>query len=195
MRKFIDLHLHLDGSVPVATVKKLMREHDIPIPTDQELRQELSVDSSCKSLEQFLEKFALPNKLMQTRHDLDTIVYDLLTELKEQGLVYAEIRFAPQLHTKKGLTQEDAIKAAIAGLNKFLADQKEERNLPELHAGLILCLMRFADNQKELFNGKSGPHTRIDPDGVPVWNGKREESIPPTKEELKEMKELLKEFE
>ena len=149
MRKFIDLHLHLDGSVPVATVKKLMREHDIPIPTDQELRQELSVDSSCKSLEQFLEKFALPNKLMQTRHDLETIVYGLLTELKEQGLVYAEIRFAPQLHTKKGLTQEDAIKAAIAGLNKFLADQKEEQNLPELHAGLILCLMRFAANQKE----------------------------------------------
>lgn len=48
---------------------------------------------------------------------------------------------------------------------------------------------------KELINGKSRPHTRIDPDGVPVWNGKREESIPPTEEELKEMKELLKEFE
>lgn len=65
MRKFIDLHLHLDGSVPVSTVKKLMQEHDLPIPTDQELRQELSVDSSCKSLDQFLEKFALPNKLMR----------------------------------------------------------------------------------------------------------------------------------
>ena len=41
----------------------------------------------------------------------------------------------------------------------------------------------------------NGPHIRIDPDGVEVWNGKREESIPPTEEELKEMKELLKEFE
>lgn len=149
MRKFIDLHLHLDGSVPVPTVKKLMQEHDLPIPTDQELRQELSVDSSCKSLDQFLEKFALPNKLMQTRHDLETIVYDLLTELKEQGLVYTEIRFAPQLHTKEGLTQEDAIKAAISGLNKFLHDQKEKNDSPELHAGLILCLMRFSNNQKE----------------------------------------------
>lgn len=149
MRKFIDLHLHLDGSVPVATVKKLLQEHNLPVPTDQELRQELSVDSSCKSLDQFLEKFALPNKLMQTRHDLETIVYDLLTELKEQGLVYAEIRFAPQLHTKKGLTQEEVIKAAISGLNKFLHEQKEGKNSPELHAGFILCLMRFADNQTE----------------------------------------------
>ena len=59
----------------------------------------------------------------------------------------------------------------------------------------FITVIDIADNQKELFNGKSGPHTRIDPDGVPVWNGKREESIPPTKEELKEMKELLKEFE
>lgn len=150
MRKFIDLHLHLDGSVPFTTVKKLMREHNLPVPSDQELRQELSVDSSCKSLDQFLEKFALPNQLMQTRHDLETIVYDLLTELKEQGLVYAEIRFAPQLHTKKDLTQEDAIKAAIAGLNKFLKDQKQENDSrPELHANLLLCLMRFADNQNE----------------------------------------------
>lgn len=97
MRKFIDLHLHLDGSVPVATVKKLMQEHGMPQLNDQEL----SVDNSCSSLEEFLEKFALPNQLMQTKHDLETIVFDLLTELKSQGLVYAEIRFAPQLHTKK----------------------------------------------------------------------------------------------
>lgn len=150
MRKFIDLHLHLDGSVPVATIKKLISEHHYPIPSDEKLRQELSVDSNCKSLDQFLEKFALPNKLMQTRHDIKTIVYDLLVELKDQGLVYAEIRFAPQLHTKKRLTQENIIKAAIEGLNQFLIDQKQENsNQPELHAGLILCLMRFANNQKE----------------------------------------------
>ena len=81
--------MHLDGSVPFTTVKKLMKEHRVPSVTDDVLRQNLSVDSSCKSLDQFLEKFALPNKLMQTSHDLQTIVYDLLTELKSQGLVYA----------------------------------------------------------------------------------------------------------
>ena len=149
MKKYIDLHLHLDGSVPFATVKKLMREHRLSPLTDDLLRQNLSVDSSCKSLDQFLEKFALPNKLMQTSHDLQTSVYDLLTELKSQGLVYAEIRFSPQLHTKKELTQETAIEAAIAGLDRFLTDQVKEPNQPELHAGLILCLMRFKDNQTE----------------------------------------------
>ncbi len=149
MKKFIDLHLHLDGSVPFTTVKKLMAEHNLPIPSDHDLRQQLSVNANCKSLDQFLEKFALPNKLMQTRHDLETIVYDLLTELKQQGLVYAEIRFAPQLHTKNELTQKTVIEAAIAGLNRFLADQQSKNNQPELHAGLILCLMRFNNNQVE----------------------------------------------
>lgn len=149
MRKFIDLHLHLDGSVPVATVKKLMQEHGMPQLTDQELRQELSVDNSCSSLEEFLEKFALPNQLMQTKHDLETIVFDLLTELKSQGLVYAEIRFAPQLHTKKGLTQREVIASAIGGIKKFYQQQKEDKDHPELHAGLILCLMRFAHNDIE----------------------------------------------
>lgn len=145
MRKFIDLHLHLDGSVPVATVKKLMQEHGMPQLTDQEL----SVDNSCSSLEEFLEKFALPNQLMQTKHDLETIVFDLLTELKSQGLVYAEIRFAPQLHTKKGLTQREVIASAIGGIKKFYQRQKEDKDHPELHAGLILCLMRFAHNNIE----------------------------------------------
>ncbi|KWU03014.1 adenosine deaminase [Lactobacillus crispatus] len=145
MRKFIDLHLHLDGSVPVATVKKLMQEHGMPQLTDQEL----SVDNSCSSLEEFLEKFALPNQLMQTKHDLETIVFDLLTELKSQGLVYAEICFAPQLHTKKGLTQREVIASAIGGVKKFYQRQKEDKDHPELHAGLILCLMRFAHNNIE----------------------------------------------
>ena len=145
MRKFIDLHLHLDGSVPVATVKKLMQEHGMPQLTDQEL----SVDNSCSSLEEFLEKFALPNQLMQTKHDLKAIVFDLLTELKSQGLVYAEIRFAPQLHTKKGLTQKEVIASAIGGIKKFYQRQKEDKDHPELHAGLILCLMRFAHNNIE----------------------------------------------
>lgn len=149
MRKFIDLHLHLDGSVPVATVKKLMQEHHMPQLTDQKLRQELSVDNSCASLEQFLEKFDLPNQLMQTKHDLEMIVFDLLCELKQQGLVYAEIRFAPQLHTKNGLTQRQVIAAAVSGITKFYQKQKADKDQPELHAGLILCLMRFAHNEKE----------------------------------------------
>ena len=52
----------------------------------------------------------------------------------------------------------------------------------------------IANNQDEIMTGRKGPHIRLDPDGVEVWDGKRCEAIPPTEEELKEMEELLKEY-
>lgn len=150
MRKLIDLHLHLDGSVPFTTIKELMNIHGIPAVDDQILRQKLSVGPYCHNLNEFLEKFAFPVHLMQTAADLQLIVFSLLQKLKKQGLVYVEIRFAPQLHTEQGLTQEEVVRAAIAGLNQFFNWQKENRaKQPELHATLLLCLMRLKNNYEQ----------------------------------------------
>ena len=52
----------------------------------------------------------------------------------------------------------------------------------------------ISNNPNEITKGRKSPHIRYDPDGVMVWNGKRCESIPPSKEELQEMEELLSEF-
>lgn len=150
MRKLIDLHLHLDGSVPFTTIKKLMNIHGLPTIDDQILRQKLSVGPDCRDLNEFLEKFAFPVHLMQTAADLQLIVFSLLKNLKKQGLVYVEIRFAPQLHTEQSLTQEKVVRAAIAGLNQFFNWQKDNpTDQPELHANLLLCLMRLKDNYEQ----------------------------------------------
>lgn len=53
----------------------------------------------------------------------------------------------------------------------------------------------ISTNPNDIIKGRSSPHIRYDPDGVEVWNGKRCEAIPPTKEELEEMNNLLREFE
>ena len=53
---------------------------------------------------------------------------------------------------------------------------------------------KITDKPSELINGASSPHIRYDEDGVMVWNGKRCESVPPTKEELEEMEALLSEY-
>lgn len=53
----------------------------------------------------------------------------------------------------------------------------------------------ISTNSNDILKGRSSPHIRYDPDGVMVWDGKRCEAIPPTKEELEEMNNLLKEFE
>lgn len=52
----------------------------------------------------------------------------------------------------------------------------------------------ISTNPSDITSGRKEPHIRYDPDGVMVWNGKRCEAIPPTKEELKELEELLKDF-
>ena len=58
----------------------------------------------------------------------------------------------------------------------------------------FITVTDIANNQDEIMTGKKGPHIRLDPDGVEVWDGKQCEAIPPTEEELKEMEELLKEY-
>ena len=135
----IDLHLHLDGSLSVKSVKELAALQNIEIPeNEEELLKLLRINDDCRDLTEYLEKFAFPGKLLQTKEALSLSVYNLCDELKEQGLIHAEIRFAPQLHTHKGLSQTEVDEAAIEGLNKS-----------DLSAGLILCCMRGNDNHEE----------------------------------------------
>ena len=132
----VDLHLHLDGSLSLASVRELAAMEKISLPErDEELLPLFRVGPDCRDLNEYLEKFAFTTSLMQTKETLSKSVSNLMEELKEQGLLYAEIRFAPQLHLQKGLTQKEVIEAAIEGLHRS-----------DFKAGLILCAMRGEDN-------------------------------------------------
>ena len=135
----IDLHLHLDGSLSVASVRELARMQNIPIPSDdRELVKLLTVSKDCRDLNEYLDKFSFPCSLLQTREAIAFAVNTLKEELRAQGVIYAEIRFAPQKHCEKGLTQEEVISAAIEGAQKCA-----------LPSSLILCCMRGDDNASE----------------------------------------------
>lgn len=135
----IDLHLHLDGSLCVKTVRELARLQEMEIPqTDETLLELLQVGRDCKNLNEYLEKFTFPCDLLQSREAITLAVCNLLKELKAQGLLYAEIRFAPQLHTQKGLDQMEVVEAAVAGLRGS-----------DMKANLILCCMRGDTNEKQ----------------------------------------------
>lgn len=137
--KLIDLHLHLDGSLSVASVRKLVAMQGIELPKDDgEILKQLQVDGNCKSLEEYLQKFSYALSFLQTAEAVEESVYTLLEELRELGLVYTEIRFAPQLHKEKGLTQREVVQAAIRG-----------RDRASLRSNLILCCMRGADTHEE----------------------------------------------
>lgn len=127
----VELHLHLDGSVRRETIKKILGNID---------DKELSVLDDCKSLDDYLTKFDLPIKAMQTKENLRQIAYELVADLEKENVIYAEIRFAPLLHTKEGLSFEDIVESVLEGLNEG-----------NIKTNLILCCMRGSslDNNLE----------------------------------------------
>lgn len=129
----IDLHCHLDGAITVLAAKKLAEIQNIRLPfeNDEELESLLSVPESCESLTEFLKCFALPLTLLQTKEGITEAVKLILDEKAEEGMKYIELRFAPQLHCERGLSQEDAVLAALEGLKGS-----------KVHCNLILCCMR-----------------------------------------------------
>lgn len=134
----IDLHIHLDGSISLQTAKALAKMQGIELCSNEELAKKLQVSEDCRDLCEYLEKFDFPLSLLQTREAITKAVFGLCEELREQGLVYAEIRFAPQLHLTRGLSQEAVVEAAIDGM-------KQSKML----ATLILCCMRGEDNHEQ----------------------------------------------
>ena len=135
----IDLHLHLDGSLSLASVRDLAQLQNIAVePDDEKLLNMLQVGPDCRDLNEYLEKFAFPCSLLQKPEAITRSVENLRRELKEQGLLYAEIRFAPQLHTLQGLTQHQVVEAAVKGLKT-----------DGVRANLILCCMRGDGNREE----------------------------------------------
>ena len=135
----IDLHLHLDGSLSAKAIIEVAKEEGIKLPTydEEELYKYLRVPKECKSLNEYLERFDIPNYVLQTKNGLRKCTLDLLNRLHEQGLKYVEIRMAPQLSTQKGLSQEDVVKTLL-----------EVREESPIRVNFILCMMRFENNQK-----------------------------------------------
>lgn len=138
----IDLHLHLDGSVLPETMWELAKVEGIEMPAD-DLRgfQDYLVESAnCQNVNEYLERFELPLQLLQTPEALRLVTKELVLLLQSQGLVYAEIRFAPQLHTRRQMNQEEAVVAVLEGV--------KEAEPKTISIGILLCAMSFGDAQK-----------------------------------------------
>lgn len=129
-----DIHLHLDGSLSSKAIIQVAKEEGIKLPTycSWKLNKYLRVPKNCKSLNEYLTRFDLPNLVLQTKNGLRKCSLDLLERLSKQGLKYCEIRMAPQLSTAKGLTQKEVVETLIETF----------KNQKFIHANLILCLMR-----------------------------------------------------
>ena len=130
----IVLHLHLDGSIDMEDAYLWAKEDGLKI-TKKELEQELQVNDDCHNLNDYLEKFDLPCKLLQTCERLEKTSYHLFLKLSKMNVKYAEVRFAPNKHLAKNLTLDDVVISVINGMNKANVETG-------IMGGIILSMMR-----------------------------------------------------
>ena len=133
----IELHCHLDGSVRPQTIIDIAKEENIEIPSYElsQIENMVKAPFNCTSLVEYLKRFDLPNRVMQSRESLKRITFELLEDASHENLKYMEIRFAPLLHTLNGLSVSEVIESIIDGIKK--AGEKYD-----IKANLILCCMR-----------------------------------------------------
>jgi len=121
----IELHVHLDGSVRLDTAAELLGRNI------NEVKYEMIAKEKCGDLNDYLTKFELPAKVMQTKRNLERVAYELAVDMKNDGVLYAEVRFAPNKHTLEGLSVYDVVESVIMGLRRI-----------DIKTNLILCMMR-----------------------------------------------------
>jgi adenosine deaminase len=118
-----ELHCHLDGSLRAETHLELGREYGVPMPAGdpESLRRYMRVDDA-RHLEDYLERFDITLSVMQRAEAIERIAYELAEDAARDGVWYIEVRFAPVLNTREGLSMGDAVEAAVRGLARAERD-------------------------------------------------------------------------
>lgn len=124
-----------------------------------------------------------------TDNNKDYIKFGLTTLKYDKRKVYSSLNINRNLYT---IYKDFFVKGTKVFIKGYLNSYITNNNIQS-----FITVIDIANNQKELLNGKSGPHIRIDPDGVEVWNGKRCEAASFEEDDSKylELLEMLKEFE
>ncbi|NOX17736.1 MAG: adenosine deaminase [Chlorobi bacterium] len=132
------LHDHLDGGLRPQTVIDLAKEINydkLPTTDAKELAEWFHRGANKGNLVEFLQGFEHTIAVMQTKKSLERIAYEMMEDMRKDGVCYIETRFAPVFHTQQGLHYDDIIDAVLAGLRKGEKDFG-------VGFGLILCGMR-----------------------------------------------------
>ncbi len=140
------LHDHLDGGLRPATVIELAREygyHDLPTTDVDDLKVWFNRGAKRNDLVLYLETFAHTVAVMQHRDQLERVAYECARDLANDGVVYAEVRFAPELNIEAGLTLDEVVAAVQAGFERGSAGTS-------LSIYTILCAMRTAARSLEI---------------------------------------------
>lgn len=146
----VELHLHLDGAMSVPFAEKYLERCGIPRPED--VKAAMSVSGGCQDLNEYLRTFDLPKRILQYGDILEDCAYDIVARLAKQGLIYAEIRFAPEFHCGAGLTQADAVECVLQGF------RRAKQDYPSIQVGLLICFI-VGHDERHPETMKAGLHS------------------------------------
>ncbi len=124
----VELHLHLDGSIPIYVLEKLSG-----LSYDEIYSKAVSIND--EKLSDYLDRFNFINSFIKTKEDLELVSFALGKELEKENVIYAEIRFAPIDYASERITSDEVIESVLKGLRKC-----------NLKTNLILCMRRGASD-------------------------------------------------
>jgi adenosine deaminase len=131
----IDLHCHLDGSLPLSIVRELLGR-TVQI-------EELQIAGDCRSLSEYLGKFDIPLQCLQTATGLEKAAFHFMGEAAKDGIDYIEVRFAPMFSVHDSLSCKQVIESVVAGC-------KRGKEVFGVSSNVIVCAMRHHSEEQNL---------------------------------------------
>ncbi|WP_312856690.1 adenosine deaminase [Arthrobacter mobilis] len=146
----VSLHDHLDGGLRPATIIELAADvgHELPSTDPVALDQWFRESADSGSLVRYLETFEHTVAVMQTKEALFRVAKEFVEDLADDGVVYGEVRWAPEQHLSRGLTLDEAVEAVQAGLDAGV-EAVAATGRP-IQVGQLITAMRHADRGQEI---------------------------------------------
>lgn len=154
----ISLHDHLDGGLRPQTILELADTDGLELPIDPDtgkpidsasrLGQWVADQSDSGSLVEYLKTFDITTGVMQTAESLERVAREFVEDLATDGVIYGEIRWAPEQHLQKGLTLDAAVEAVQSGVNQGVRNVAGQGH--QIQVGQIISAMRHLDRGVEI---------------------------------------------
>lgn len=146
----VSLHDHLDGALRPATIIELADAIGVEVPESdpRKLGRWLASKSDSGSLVEYLKTFDLAIAVMQTKEGLTRVAKEFVQDLAKDGVIYGEVRWAPEQHLARGLSLDDAVQAVQQGIEE--GEDAADRSGHSIRVGQLITAMRQTDRAREI---------------------------------------------
>jgi adenosine deaminase len=146
----VSLHDHLDGGLRPQTIIELAADAGVELPTTDatELAAWFAEKSNSGSLVEYLTTFDITTAVMQTREGLERVAREAVLDLAADGVVWGELRWAPEQHQAGGLSLDETVEAVQAGIDAGVEEARASGH--RIRIGQLVSAMRHADRGLEI---------------------------------------------